>query len=144
MSTTCDPSQLIRNLQGPIRQKAIRAATRGLTKAAHHVIGQAQQLAPQSPSQQFIPGVRKDQIQNPGWTGTTGFLRDSAKVDPAVTSGDDVSIQFGFTAVYAAAQHERLDYRHTTGQAKYLETALRANLPQVPQRIVDEMKKEGF
>lgn len=37
----------------------------------------------------------------------------------------------GPSAPYAAVQHERTDYHHTVGQAKYLETPLKARSPEL-------------
>jgi hypothetical protein len=59
-----------------------------------------------------------------------GTLRDSAEI--SVTPGDDLGLQasqlnlsFGGDAwEYAVVQHERLDFNHRVGQAKYLESAV--------------------
>ncbi len=37
---------------------------------------------------------------------------------------DDLDVIVTFTAGHAFLQHERLDYKHTKGQAKYLEKAV--------------------
>jgi hypothetical protein len=36
----------------------------------------------------------------------------------------------GFTEPYAMEQHENMSFHHTDGEAKYLETPYKANLPQ--------------
>lgn len=52
----------------------------------------------------------------------TGALRDSATV---THDGDQATLTYSATSPegydYAAIQHERLDYTHTAGQAKYVE-----------------------
>jgi hypothetical protein len=53
-----------------------------------------------------------------------GILRSTGHVKPPVTEGNETTITLGFggpAAPYAVVQHERLDYQHTVGQAKYLE-----------------------
>lgn len=50
-------------------------------------------------------------------------------------------VTIGYSAVYAAVQHERLDYHHSVGQAKYLEQPYREIKPFIPQRIADSLKK---
>ena len=40
---------------------------------------------------------------------------------------DRVTIVVGYSQDYALEQHERLDYQHKVGQAKYLETAARVS-----------------
>lgn len=53
-----------------------------------------------------------------------GTLRDSGHVDPPELQGDNITVWMGYGGPadhYALIQHERLDYHHTVGQAKYLE-----------------------
>ncbi len=60
----------------------------------------------------------------------TGELKDSGYVDEPEISGDGsgYDVIIGFTAEHALIQHERLDYNHPHGQAKYLEGPLAAFL----------------
>ncbi len=54
----------------------------------------------------------------------TGTLRASGYVDAPEVSGLGVSVELGYggaASAYAMIQHERMDYRHRVGQAKYLE-----------------------
>lgn len=56
-----------------------------------------------------------------------GTLRASGTVEPPVYSGDVVTQSLGFggaASAYALEQHERLDFAHATGQAKFLESAV--------------------
>lgn len=59
----------------------------------------------------------------------TGTLRDSA-VTAAEVQGDVVTAAVGYTASYAPAVHEKTDIRHTNGQAKFLEDAVKRYEPQ--------------
>ncbi len=43
------------------------------------------------------------------------------------------------TGIYAIVQHERLDYAHTKGQAKYLESVLMEAAPGLGQRIANRI-----
>ncbi len=134
-----------------VRDAGLRAAT----QFAEHVIGQAQQLAPQSPSNAYVPGHQVTQgvnkkgkqitvrpmIKNPRYTGHSGALRDSATVEPAEVHDDVITVVAGFNVEYAAVQHERLDYVHTNGQAKYLEIPLRENAGKFSEYVVKQMKE---
>ena len=57
-----------------------------------------------------------------------GTLRASGHVEDPIRFGKFVTVTLGFggaASAYALVQHERLDYRHTVGQAKYLEQPMR-------------------
>ena len=51
-----------------------------------------------------------------------GHLRRSATVIPA--TADNLRAVVTFDTPYAARQHEEMGYKHTDGQAKYLESAM--------------------
>jgi hypothetical protein len=142
MSASTDITNFINSLKAEVRPRAKAGAARGLVMFCWHVIGQAQQLAPQSPSNEYIGGKRKQWIKNPAWTGHSGALRDSATVGAPVVTAYGVLCVLGFNTVYAAVQHENLDFHHSNGQAKYLEIPLRNNLPLLPQFIATEIGKE--
>lgn len=58
-----------------------------------------------------------------------GDLRGSGYVTLPQTGSGEVAVELGFggpAASYAVVQHERTDYRHTEGEAKYLEKAIDA------------------
>ena len=74
-----------------------KAARAGLQDAAKKVLKRAKELAP---------------IDD-------GDLRKSGRV-----SVDDVFVTVRFTAPHAWIQHERMDYEHDEGGAKYLERAV--------------------
>jgi len=57
-----------------------------------------------------------------------GTLRSSGQVKPVKRENLDFSVELiygGAASEYASIQHERLDYFHSVGQAKYLEEPLR-------------------
>jgi len=157
MSDGMDISAFLRSLQpgSELHQRVQDAAAKAAQEFAEHVIGQAQQLAPQSPSNEMMPshhvtqGVNKKgepitvrpMIKNPRFTGHSGRLRDSATIEPAEVRGDVITVVAGFNVEYAAVQHERLDYVHTNGQAKYLETPLRENAGKFGEFVLKRMKE---
>ena len=68
-----------------------------------------------------------------------GVLRASGKVLPPVIAGTAVTITMGYggpAAAYALVQHERLDYHHTTGQAKYLEQPFMEHVATLGARLL--------
>ncbi len=72
----------------------------------------------------------------------TGRLRESAKV---TNHRDDVrgyTDQVSFNTPYAARQHEELSYQHPNGgQSKYLESALKSNIPGLEDHIARRVKE---
>lgn len=65
-------------------------------------------------------------------------LKNSKFVEKPKKSRGSVSVSAGYggpAAAYAEIQHENLEYRHTVGQAKYLETPLLAFVPRFIQTI---------
>lgn len=67
-----------------------------------------------------------------------GTLRASGTVHPPERNGKNISVTMsygGAARAYAEVQHERLDFFHTTGQAKYLESVLNESRPYMAARI---------
>lgn len=67
-----------------------------------------------------------------------GTLRASGTVHKPVREGRTISVTLSFGGAsrdYAIVQHERLDYHHTTGQAKYLESVLQESRTSMAGRI---------
>lgn len=77
-----------------------QAAALGLNEGGELVLGEAVERAPID----------------------TANLRGSAHLTPAVP--EDLVAELSFDTPYAVIQHEALDYRHTEGEAKYLERPL--------------------
>ena len=128
MSASANIQQYLNGL-GEARKRAIPAAERAMVKFANHVIGQAARLAP-------IGGG----IYSPN-DPQRGLLRSSQVVLPAENHNDKITVTIGFNTVYASVQHERLDFRHDDGQAKYLETAMRANQNKLESFVKSEVNK---
>lgn len=67
-----------------------------------------------------------------------GVLRASGHVQQPVEKGGavEVTLAYGGAAeAYALIQHERLDFQHRVGQAKYLERPMMQALPGMGERI---------
>jgi len=68
----------------------------------------------------------------------TGTLRASGHVSPPKVGAGSVEVIAGFggaASAYAVVQHERLDYAHPTGQAKFLEEPFLQAAPQIPRNL---------
>lgn len=68
-----------------------------------------------------------------------GDLQNSYTVN-LNTRSDGITATIQNDKVYAVAQHERLDFKHTTGEAKFLEKAVEATAGEVLMIIQDEVK----
>lgn len=67
-----------------------------------------------------------------------GTLRASGTVHKPERHGKNISVTMsygGAAKAYAEVQHERLDFFHTTGQAKYLESVLNESRSSMAGRI---------
>jgi hypothetical protein len=65
------------------------------------------------------------------------FIERVGKIVKAIFS-------FGGPAIdYAVVQHERLDYLHTTGQAKYVESVLDESAPHIMNRLGARLRLDG-
>ena len=67
-----------------------------------------------------------------------GTLRASGTVHEPERRGRNVSVtlSYGGAAIdYAIVQHERLDFHHTTGQAKFLESVLNESRSSMAARV---------
>jgi hypothetical protein len=78
----------------------------------------------------------------------TGALKDSGRVSQ---DGLEAAISYGAedgagrngqdTAAYAVPQHERLDFEHPNGQAKYLEIPMHSQAERVAEVIVGGLRR---
>ena len=93
----------------PIVERAPEAATQAVMDGAEHILGKARPLAPKQ----------------------DGNLRASGKVRP---NGPGVA-SIKFDDPIATIQHERLDYKHDDGQAKYLEQPFNAEIGAVAEIV---------
>lgn len=75
----------------------------------------------------------------------TGDLRGSGYVDRPKTEGGETSVELGFggpSAPYAVIQHEREDFNHDIGEAKYLEKAIDGQAADAPRRLASAVADE--
>ncbi len=73
----------------------------------------------------------------------TGMLRNTGHVELPIETGTGVVVEMGFggpAVIYAAVQHERLDYHHPVGQAKYLEDPVRNNIRNFTARTIRALR----
>ena len=74
----------------------------------------------------------------------TGVLRATGHVELPERTATGINVELGFggpAVIYAAVQHERLDYHHPVGQAKYLEGPVRNNIRNFTARIIRALRK---
>lgn len=115
--------------------EAIReAARRGLENAAKDVVlksakEQAPLLEPESMKRAGRVGGNQG--------GVPGELRDSGKVE--MVADDTAAISFN--TIYASLQHERMDWHHTHGNAKYLERAMVETRPEQVEAIAKAIRE---
>ena len=67
-----------------------------------------------------------------------GTLRNSGQVGRPARQGNNISVTLAYGGAaedYAIVQHENLDFHHTTGQAKFLESVLNESRPYMAGRI---------
>lgn len=70
-----------------------------------------------------------------------GDLRSSIVVVPADAGDAQPTAQVGSDLVYAPIQHERLDFRHRSGRAKFLESALIDTADDVQRIIAADVRR---
>ncbi len=72
-----------------------------------------------------------------------GILRASGFVKPPQVDGEAISVTLGFGGAakdYAIIQHERLDFKHRVGGAKYLERPLLAAANNLVAHLGDRIR----
>lgn len=72
-----------------------------------------------------------------------GTLRASGTVHPPERKGNNISVTLSFGGAasdYAIVQHENLEFFHTTGQAKYLESVLNESAPYMLGRLAKRVR----
>ena len=73
----------------------------------------------------------------------TGVLKASGHVQPPEITRGRVSVTLGYggaASAYALVQHERTDFHHTVGQAKYLEQPVLEAAAGLGQRVASRMR----
>lgn len=70
--------------------------------------------------------------------GEPGELRESGSVE---LQREERQVALSFDTVYASLQHERLDWHHDDGQAKFLESAMNDTRSQVLERVAAKVRE---
>lgn len=75
-----------------------------------------------------------------------GALKGSGYVTSPVRTRGKIAVELGYGGPakdYAVAQHERTEYKHETGEAKYLENAINAASGGAAKRLID-ISRQAF
>ena len=118
--------------------KAARRLVHDVNRAGEILLGNAQRRAPLDEgtlrgSAELALTVNGSRYDGAGALGAATFAAETA-----ARSGQDVTVyaEVSFNTVYAAAQHEGLDYDHPKGgEAKYLERPLTELAPRLTALI---------
>jgi hypothetical protein len=111
------------------RTQQIAAAVQALNEFTAALIGAAAEIAPVGGGL-FSPN-----------DPAPGTLQASATFEPAQATAESIESSCGFNTVYAARQHEELDWNHESpGQAKYLENTMRERTPKLAPHVAAKMK----
>jgi len=121
-----DFAKFFANARAAVPGKIVPAALQATNQFAQGVIADAKELCPV--------------MDAPHGAEEPGELKASGTVQPAEMRGSNVSCVVGFDAPYAAFVHENLDAHHQTGQAKFLEDALKAKAPQYGPFVANAIK----
>jgi len=125
-------------LSGPELQLAVE---QGLFQVGSEIEGDAKELVP----------VDTGSLRDSGFTITRSLeaLGPRAEVDPGTRADVEPENESLITAVvgfggpaqeYAIVQHERLDFHHRVGQAKYLETAVNQHVEDIAPMIAEKVQ----
>lgn len=113
---------------GSVARAGAEGGDAGLAKGAEHIKEVAAECAPVLVD---LARANDERRANPG------ELRKSAYAKRV----DDATYEVGFTAYWAAWQHERTDYHHEDGQAKYLEVPMVEETDNVLQIVADAIRE---
>ncbi len=102
---------------------AVMATARGLYRAANEIMTDSKQ--------HYVP-FRFGTLRSSGYVALPKV--DKTKVVQHLGYG-------GAASAYALVQHERLDYKHTRGQAKYLELPAIRHAPEISGLVTTELRE---
>lgn len=106
---------------------------------ARVALGEVAETDVLTPSRELCPVDMGDLRGSAYMEGAGG--RDARGRSRSRTGDIVVTVGYGGEAApYARVQHERLDYNHTVGQAKYLEQPLTQMAPSMPDAIARRLK----
>lgn len=137
--------------QGQNRQALVGVQMAGVQDAIAQFVGEIEDLKTALASGLYTESelVLSDSKANfapvgqPPEDKTPGTLRASGFVDLPEWTGDVVTVQLGYggnAEAYALRQHEELSYKHTVGQAKYLERPMLAAADGIEARLVSKIQ----
>jgi len=114
-----------------------RGALEGLIRGGEDLLGKAVALAPKDEGTLRGSATLVLIINGARFEGSGSRVEAMAAVTSAARAGLPIkmSAEVAFNTVYAARQHEELDWHHDEGQAKYLEQPLRENAARYARNI---------
>lgn len=115
-------------------EKVLQAALAGLEDAADMVMDDAKEGAPLLEPESMKRAGRVGGDQG----GVPGELRESGRVD---MEPEERRAALSFNTIYASLQHERMDWHHTSGHAKFLEVAMAENRSAVVEVIAARIRE---
>lgn len=125
---------------------AAKAAEKGLAIAGMDLQGKAQKLAPKDLAD--LRGSAYTNVSGKDYTVNAGNDSDPSSERVPQIKGEKMEAIVGFTEPYALRQHEHLEYRHTEGEAKYLEKPYLANKEKyvkgVGEDVANALMEEAF
>ena len=131
--------ELNANLARLSGEELLLAVEQGLFEIGSTIEGDAKELVP----------VDTGNLRDSGFTITSSLENLGPTAEPSgearasVDDGGTVNAVVGFggpSAEYALVQHERTDYHHRVGQAKYLETAVNQRVEEIPTVLAQRMQ----
>lgn len=143
--------QVLRNMQAAL-DKVRYGTEKGLVRAGMFIRGEATRRAP------IDTGNLRNSayvVSNSGTlhSGTPRFSnarKDAGKQSVnfasaisearARVAGKQPCVEIGFATTYAAAVHEHTNVAHVTGEAKYLENAVKSNTSKIVDFVVQEAR----
>lgn len=129
-------TELQRNLRR-IQKKAPEKFRAALYTAAERIMTDSKKLCPVAP--EFGGSLRQSgHVVMPDRAKLEVFLGYGGPAGIGNVQGESNDEEVG----YAVVQHEELSYRHTTGEAKYLEKAVRAAVPDLAEEIAKDCDLE--
>ncbi len=131
--------ELNANLARLSGEELLLAVEQGLFEIGSTIEGDAKELVP----------VDTGNLRDSGFTITSSLENLGPTAEPSgearasVDDGGTVNAVVGFggpSAEYALVQHERTDYHHRVGQAKYLETAVNQRVEEIPTVLAQRVQ----
>lgn len=117
-----------------LRQKAVEQLVRDINRAGEAILGEAQRRAPLDEGTLRGSAQLAMIVNGSRYEGSGALAAAIGAARAAVAGGRSVTVtaELSFNTVYAARQHEELDWNHPKGgEAKYLEKPMHENAPRI-------------